>query len=460
MRVGDVIAGRYRVVRQAGSGAMSHVFEAYDMVGAESVALKTLRGDLDADEKGRARLKYEAKALREIDHPAVVRYVDHGLALHDEPFLVMQWVPGTTLAARLRAGVAPREALALVERVASGLEAAHALRIVHRDLKPSNVMLRHGDVAQAVVVDFGVARVRRTTGGVRLTGDLLGTPRYMAPEQIRGARDVDGKADVFALGCILFECLTGRRAFSGPDAVTVLARILFEPPPRPSAVDAALAPFDALVGETMDHDVGRRPSAASVAERARALGASLFHAPRIVAAFAEAASPMSAGTLPLHSAPLRTASPELGPEAAGARLMALLAGDAPLVSVTCSDPAHAVAAVTEALRGAEARGDAPWDALIVATLTRARSAADAARVVAAQAGVPLDGVLPPESAVGAALARLGRVLLVLHGVDAGAEALGSLAQAWTAAAPRLRVLTTSTGRWPLRGAVVVAIARV
>src|SRR5215469_5254532 len=127
MRVGDLIAGRYRALRQAGSGAMSHVFEGYDTVGAEPVALKTLRGDVDADEKSRARLKYEAKALRGIDHPAVVRYVDYGIATHDEPFLVMQWVPGTTLAERLRAGVAPREALAMVTRLAFGLDAAHAL---------------------------------------------------------------------------------------------------------------------------------------------------------------------------------------------------------------------------------------------------------------------------------------------------------------------------------------------
>jgi serine/threonine protein kinase len=469
MRVGDVIAGRYRVMRQAGSGAMGQVYEGHDLIRGGAVALKTLRGDVDADEKSRARLRFEARALRGIDHPAVVRYVDHGSAADDEPFLVMEWVEGATLAQRLRVGVTPRDALALVERIALGLDAAHAAGVVHRDLKPSNVMLRRGELAQAVLVDFGVARVRRTTGGVRWTGDRLGTPRYMAPEQIRGARDVDGKADVFALACILYECLTGRRAFVGRDPVTVLTRILFESPPEPSMVHAHLAPLDPLVRAMMEHDPVRRLGAAAAAEQARGLGASLFGGPHDAAAdesprtlpgsdgprqanASAATSPPSAGTLPLHSAPLISRAAD--PETACDRLVALLASGSPRISVTCRDPARAPAIVTEALRRLELRGRA-WDAVVVVSLTRARTAADAARSVAAQAGVPLDVSLAAEVAVGAALSRMGRWILVLHGVDAAAEALGPLLGAWVDAAPRLRVVTT--GRAAVDGAAALAV---
>src|SRR5579862_6560411 len=121
---------------------MGAVYEGYDTSAASPVALKTLRGHVGADERARARLKYEAKALRDIDHPAVVRYVDHGVAPDGEPYLVMQWIAGETLAEHLRSrGVTADEALGLAARIAGGLAAVHARGVVHRDLKPSNVIL-------------------------------------------------------------------------------------------------------------------------------------------------------------------------------------------------------------------------------------------------------------------------------------------------------------------------------
>src|SRR6185437_5764964 len=261
MQQGDLVAGRYRVVRRAGSGGMGAVYEASDLQADVPVALKTLRVDTSFGARAHLRLLREAQALAEVRHPAVVRYVDHGVSPDHGPYLVMEWVVGRTLEDRLNAGgIAPLESLALVARLASGLSAVHAAGVVHRDLKPSNVMLADGDVARAVLVDFGVARL--AAAAMTGTGDQVGTPRYMAPEQIRSARTVDDKADVFALGCILYEGLTGHPAFEGEDPVTVLARILFEPMPVPSARRPELAPsLDALVGRMLDRDPAQRPAA-------------------------------------------------------------------------------------------------------------------------------------------------------------------------------------------------------
>src|SRR5579883_905633 len=271
MQHGELLAGRYRVVRRAGAGAMASVYEAHDTVTGDTVALKTLRADLDGDDRARARLVREARALSSVGHAAVVRYLDHGV-VEGAPFLVMDWIAGETLRDRLDdRRVSPVEAVALAARLASGLSAAHRGGVVHRDLKPSNVMLPDGDVQRATIVDFGVARIARSIAGVTATGDQVGTPRYMAPEQIRSARGVDPKGDVFALGCVLFECLTGRPAFDGSDAVNVLARILFEPMAVPSQVRPDLpALVDELVGAMLERDVARRADAAAAEARALA----------------------------------------------------------------------------------------------------------------------------------------------------------------------------------------------
>jgi tRNA A-37 threonylcarbamoyl transferase component Bud32 len=490
MRAGDLVGGRYRIDRRAGAGAMAAVFEAYDTLVERRVALKTLHPQGAADERGRSRLKYEAKALREIVHPAVVRYVDHGIDDDRRPFLVMEWVDGETLAQRLgRREIAADDALGVVEQLAAGLSAAHERGVVHRDLKPSNVMLRRGEISEAVLVDFGIARVRRTTGGLRLTGDRLGTPRYMAPEQIRGAADVDAKVDVFALGCMLFECLTGRSSFDGPDAMTVLAQILFETPAAPSAFRAGLpAAVDELVADMMAHDVGRRPSAAEVVGRARALRAT---AARMAAppsdagspgdAAADTTSPASMGTLPMHSRPPSRRLPptrrpptpvlrlQVGPVIALAsrpaqegdptreHLLALLASGAPVVGVWGRAGAGKTRLVAEAVAILSAKAQSPWDVAVSADLSGARSADDAARAIAASAGVPLVATLPAEATVGRALGAMGRVLLVLDAIDAIAEPLGATVRAWTRAAPGLRVLATSRSRWSSAGVVSIEV---
>jgi predicted ATPase len=482
MRAGDLLAGRYRIVRRVGSGGMGTVYEARDATSNAPVALKTLRVDADFEVRARTRLLREAYALSEVRHPAVVRYVDHGVAGEHGPYLVMEWVVGETLDERLRAsGIAPVDALALVHRLAGGLAAVHASGVVHRDLKPSNVMLAGGDVTQAIVVDFGVARVALDSG-VTSTGDHVGTPRYMAPEQIRNARSVDDKTDVFALGCLLFECLVGAPAFEGADPVTVLARILFDPLPVPSARRPELPPvFDALVARMLDRDATRRPTASAVerlasdalAAASRALGPpnrarSGGPDPRRLERTSswdtldEAAPPSFRvdKIAPLDA--VRAALPSMpgrffGREPEIVSLLTTLRSRAPLVAVRGGPGIGKTRLVVEAVRQATEARDPAWDAVVYAELGEARDAGDVVRTLATAARVSLESSGTPELALASALGKLGRGLLVLDRAEHLASLIGALVQAFRRAAPRLQIVATSRRKGCPPGAIDVEL---
>ncbi len=483
MRQGDLIAGRYRVVRRVGSGGMGTVYEALDGESSSPVAIKTLRVDADFEVRARTRLLREAYALSEVRHPAVVRYIDHGTSPEHGPFLVMAWVVGETLDERLRAGgVGPIDALALVRRLASGLSAVHARGVVHRDLKPGNVMLPGGDVAQAVLVDFGVARVG---SGVTGTGDHVGTPRYMAPEQIRSARSVDDRTDVFALGCILFECLTGTLAFEGADPVTVLARILFEPLPVPSQRRAELPPsLDALVARMIDRDAARRPTAAGVDSLAADVLSALDPRSRALGSPGRRRSEHRE-TGPLdRTAPWQT-SDELGPpsfrldtldpfdavrsglpwmpgafvgrEEERVRLLEALRARPPVVTVWGGAGIGKTRLVIEALRRAVEAGDPRWDALVYAELGDARDADDVVRTLATAARVSLESGGAPEMALASALGKLGQCVLVLDRIEHLGAIVGTLVQAFRRNAPRLQVIATSRRKGCPPGAMAIEL---
>ncbi len=257
MGPGSIVAGKYRVDTLAGEGGMGRVFRARSTETGSAVALKVLGAQGRAD-----RFAVEAEALSRLAHPAVVRYVDHGLSDEGEPFLVMEWLEGEGLDMRLAgAGVDVAETLELAERVAEALEYIHARGIVHRDLKPSNVVLRNGEVGQATIVDFGIARVA-SERALTATGLRLGTLHYMAPEQFFHPRHVDGRADVFALGCILFECLTAHLAFDADDDIAAFARVVLEDAPRVRAYRPEVPEaVGALVARLLSRDRGRRPRA-------------------------------------------------------------------------------------------------------------------------------------------------------------------------------------------------------
>jgi tetratricopeptide (TPR) repeat protein len=253
---GDLLAGRFELGRLAGTGGMGEVYQALDRASNAQVAVKVL---LDGRGGGEVRFAREAQLLAELHHPALVAYVADGVTEAGKPYLVMEWLDGEDLAKRLTRGrLSIAETMALGSRVAEALAVVHAHGVVHRDLKPSNLFLVGGRVQAVKLLDFGIARLGGITGTTQ-TGALTGTLGYMAPEQARSGQALDTRADVFALGCVLFECLTGVAAFAGTNLMALLAKILFEEAPRvsdlrPEVPDA----LDALVARMLCKDPDER----------------------------------------------------------------------------------------------------------------------------------------------------------------------------------------------------------
>lgn len=220
--VGDRLEGRFELLRRAAVGGSGIVFRARDHLGSRIVAVKIVRLASAADH---VRFEREARWLAAFDHPNIVRFVAHGALSTEEHFLAMEWVAGETLAERLkREELSPRDAVLVVRAVARGLGELHARGIVHRDVKPANVMLVEGDVGRVKLLDFGIARA--ADEDVTKTGALVGTPGYMAPEQIRND-PVGPPADVFGLACVLYRCLAGRAPFAAAHVPGSLTRALY-----------------------------------------------------------------------------------------------------------------------------------------------------------------------------------------------------------------------------------------
>lgn len=255
------LGDRFELERLAAEGGMGAVYRALDRKTGGFVALKVMR---DAQSSAAERFVQEAQLLSGLRHEAIVGYVAHGETPEGEPWLAMDWLEGHDLHARLRHGpLGIGESVALVRRVADALAVAHARGIVHRDIKPSNLFLVDGALERVTVLDFGIAQL----GAGRVmtySGAIIGTPGYMAPEQARGETSIDSSVDVFALGCVLFECLTGRPAFAGEHVMAVLAKILFEDAPRARALrDAIPAEVDALVSRMLAKTARGRPGSGS-----------------------------------------------------------------------------------------------------------------------------------------------------------------------------------------------------
>ena len=230
MLVGDVVGERFVIERPIGGGGMGTVFRAADRIGGGAVAVKVL--DV-ATEAAVERFRREARVLSELSHPGIVRYIEYGQTSARQPFIAMELLEGEDLAKRLtRGGLSVEDGLSCVRRAAEALAFAHSRAVVHRDIKPSNLFLVDNDPNRVKVVDFGIARLAQRSVALTRTGALLGTVGYMAPEQIMGSRDVDERVDVFALGCVLFECLTGRPAFVAEHIVAMFAKVMAADPPR------------------------------------------------------------------------------------------------------------------------------------------------------------------------------------------------------------------------------------
>ncbi len=264
---GEKVAGRFEVDAWAGSGAHGAVYRARDLRTGEQVALKLLTAGAD----GGARFAREVRALASLDHPGIVRHVDHGVA-SGLPFVAMEWIEGGDLATRLRHHPIPwSEALAMARGVAEALGAAHARGILHRDVKPQNILLRGGDPAAPVLADFGTARLSHATE-LTAEGTIIGTAAYMAPEQARALPTLDARADVFALGAVLFHAVAGRVPFEGDELLAVLVKVLFHEPPALSELVADVpTELSEACRALMAKEPARRP--ADGAQAARLLAA-------------------------------------------------------------------------------------------------------------------------------------------------------------------------------------------
>jgi tetratricopeptide (TPR) repeat protein/predicted Ser/Thr protein kinase len=273
-----LVVSHYRLMRRLGAGGMGDVYLAQDTSLDRPVAIKFLIAP--DDEHGRQRLLREARAVAALEHPHICGVYEVGTDPVGGDFIVMQYIEGESLAARLKRGrLPPDEALRIAGHIAEALQTAHRRGIIHRDLKPQNVIIT--PAGSPKLLDFGLARQlessdvaaeAQTISPLTQPHAVIGTAGYMAPEQLRG-RPVDARTDVFALGCVLYECLTGRRAFTGTTAADINGQALHVDPPAVSSVVPELgAAYDALCARLLQKAPAERlQSAEEVVGAIRAL---------------------------------------------------------------------------------------------------------------------------------------------------------------------------------------------
>jgi serine/threonine protein kinase len=268
--IGRVIAGRYRILSKLGEGGMGAVFQAEQISLKRTVAIKLLRPDVSASPMLLRRFNAEAEAVAKLRHPNTVSIYDFGQDTDGALFIAMELIEGRSLRQVIHheAPLPVRRTLAIASQVAASLADAHGKTIIHRDLKPDNVMLtdRGRTKDNVTVLDFGIAKLRddsrATQHQMTQAGDMLGTPQYMAPEQIRGEQ-IDGRTDVYALGGMIYEMLTARLPYEAPTVMALLSKHLLEqaPPPSQRRPDLGLPPMiDDLVMTAMAKDPAARPA--------------------------------------------------------------------------------------------------------------------------------------------------------------------------------------------------------
>ena len=273
--VGHELAG-YRLQAVLARGGMGVIYEAESPRLGRTVALKVLAPGLSADDIFRARFLRESRIAASLNHPNVLPIFDTGAA-DDLLYIAMRYVQGADLRAVLKAQgrLTPTQALPLITQVGRALDAAHRARLVHRDVKPANILIERGsddEPDHVYLADFGVTKHASSTSGLTRTGQFVGMIDYIAPEQIR-SQHVDGRADVYSLGCVLYECLSGEPPFAREVEAAVLFAHLTDPPPRPCSVRPELPrAIDEVIARALAKDPAQRyPSCREFVTAARAV---------------------------------------------------------------------------------------------------------------------------------------------------------------------------------------------
>lgn len=264
---GAKIDDRYEILDALGSGGMGHVYRARRLHLGDEVAIKVMQATADAPPESRDRFLRESRACAQLRHPNIVNLLDFGFDSADQPYMVMELLSGPSLREEihLEAPMSPERVVSILDAVASALQMAHDRGITHRDLKPANIVAHRYESGDRVykVIDFGLAAMKATSDETRLTNPnfFLGTVAYAAPEQMRG-EDVTAATDVYALGVIAYEMLTGSRPFSTDNQAALMTKLLTETPMRAAARRSGLTPaVDEAVMKALSRDVaGRWPS--------------------------------------------------------------------------------------------------------------------------------------------------------------------------------------------------------
>ncbi len=255
-RLNAALEGRYAIERELGEGGMATVYLAEDIKHEREVALKVLKPEISAT-LGPDRFVLEIRTTARLNHPHILPLIDSGSA---DGFLyyVMPHVAGESLKERLKSeGQLPAsDATRITEQVAAALDFAHGQGVIHRDIKPANIFLHEG---VAMVADFGIALAVTAAGGERMTeiGLSLGTPEYMSPEQAAGDEDIDGRADTYSLGCVLYEMLAGEPPFTGRSTQAILARHIVDPVPD---LSAARSDVDTTLTKAITRALAKSPT--------------------------------------------------------------------------------------------------------------------------------------------------------------------------------------------------------
>jgi eukaryotic-like serine/threonine-protein kinase len=261
------LTGRYTLERELGEGGMAIVFLARDLRHDRKVALKVLRPEISA-EIGAERFLREIKMAAGLTHPHILPVYDSGQA-DGLLFYVMPNMEGRSLRERLdtEKQLPLDESLRITREVASALDYAHRQRVVHRDIKPENILFQEGN---AMVADFGIGKALTGTAGVTQTGLAIGTPAYMSPEQAMGEQEIDGRSDIYSLGCVLYEMLTGEVPFTGPTAQAIMTKRFISPVPHVKAMRDVPEGLDEVVTRSLARTpVDRFPTAAQFADALR-----------------------------------------------------------------------------------------------------------------------------------------------------------------------------------------------